>query len=168
MNESLRRFIITYSWVLLLLCLLLIIISVWPFPEPELPKNRPNKAIQPQKQPEAQEAAQPGDGLGGKPIDSDNEHRQRISDLDLENREARDHFVGAKVLAEKITPLENGKESRARLLQMDDFAFPILVEEEIRTDAEGRIFLSSQKAMVANRLLIVPSNETPRSKLRGI
>ncbi len=166
MNESLRRFIITYSGVLLLLCLLLIIISVWPFPEPELPKNRPNKAIQPQKQPEAQEAAQPGDGLGGKPIDSDNEHRQRISDLDLENREARDHFVGAKVLAEKITLLENGKESRARLLQMDDFAFPILVEEEIRTDAEGRIFLSSQKAMVANRLLIVPSNEDAAGELK--
>ena len=165
MDESLRRFIITYSGVLLLLCILLVVLSVWPFPEPDLPKNRPDRVIQPQKQSEIPDTTQPGDGLGGKPIDSDIDNEQRISAL--EKREARDRFVGADVLAEKTTPLENGKESRVRLLQIDDFAFPILVEEKIRTDADGRVWLNSQKAMVANRLLIMPSNEDTAGELKA-
>ena len=165
MNESLRRFIITYAGVLLVLCIMLVVISVWPFPKHEPPKNQPEKAIQPEKQPVAPDAAQPGDGLGGQPIDSDKNNQQRISTL--EKREARDRFVGAEVLAEKTTPLENGMESRVRLLQIDDFAFPILVEEKIRTDADGRKWLSSQKAMVANRLLIVPANEEAAGELKA-
>ncbi len=163
MNESLRRFIFTYSGVLILLCILLLVIGNWPLSEP-LPPRKPDKSRkQSENTTEITEKSLP-------PIDESIERtsNSRKGGSPLAGREVQDHFNGAEVLAEKLVVLEDGRESRVRLVQLEDFASPILVEDKLRTGSDGGKILSSQKAMVANRLLLVPSNETATSELKTL
>ncbi len=165
MNESLRRSIITYSGVLLLMAILIVGLRFW-LPPPSLVSDQretgtteiektPQEEREKETAPSTEEESQPtamADNFG-------------VATGQPPQRKARDRFIGAKVLAEKSGPVKNGEVSRVRLLQVKEFGSTIRVEEKLKIDADGGQTLTSQQAMVADRLLVQPVDEAAAETL---